>query len=287
MAKFQIFVQLTRLNKPIGFLLLFWPCAWGLTLAYYFNGELNLYLKHIFLFFLGSVLMRSAGCIVNDIVDKNFDKKVKRTKKRPIASGKISVLNAITYVIILCSFAFIILLQFNFLTIFLGMVSMILAFTYPFMKRITYWPQFFLGLTFNWGIIMGWTSITNTMSIEPFILYVSAIFWTLGYDTIYGLQDIKDDEVIGVKSTSIKFKNNAKIFVGTCYSLCVFGILILGIFMKIDKYLLTLSLLFISSLIYQMKTFKINNPSSCLVSFKANNLTGILIFLFIFSFNIK
>ena len=164
---------------------------------------------------------------------------------------------------------------------------MILAFTYPFMKRITYWPQFFLGLTFNWGIIMGWTSITNTMSIEPFILYVSAIFWTLGYDTIYGLQDIKDDEVIGVKSTSIKFKNNAKIFVGTCYSLCVFGILILGIFMKIDKYLLTLSLLFISSLIYQMKTFKINNPSSCLVSFKANNLTGILIFLFIFSFNIK
>ena len=284
MKQIKIFIELTRLNKPIGFMLLFWPCLWGLTLAYYFNTEANLYLKNLILFFLGSVLMRSAGCVFNDIVDRNLDKKVKRTKKRPIASGKISVSQSFIYVISLCFIAFVILLQFNLLTIILGLGSMFLAFTYPFMKRITYWPQLFLGLTFNWGIIMGWTSITNNISIEPIILYVGAIFWTLGYDTIYGLQDIHDDEIIGVKSTSIKFKNNVKMFVGTCYSLFVVSILLLSIFMEIDKHFIALSILFILSLVYQMKYFKSNNPRSCLISFKINNLTGLFIFLFIFSF---
>ena len=285
MEKFQIFIQLTRLNKPIGFLLLFWPCAWGLTLGYYFNSDTDLYLKYIILFFLGSVLMRSAGCIFNDIIDRDLDKKVQRTKERPIASGKISVPKASICAIVLCLVSLLILLQFNWLTIVLGMSSMTLAFAYPFMKRITYWPQLFLGLTFNWGIIMGWASITNSISIEPLMLYLSAIFWTLGYDTIYGLQDIRDDEIIGVKSTSIKFKNNVKVFVGTCYSLCVLCILILGLLMEIDKYLLALSTFFILSLIYQIKVFKTDNPKSCLLSFRTNNLTGLLIFLFIFSFN--
>jgi len=285
MEKFQIFIQLTRLNKPIGFLLLFWPCVWGLTLAYYFSGETNLYLKHMLLFFLGSVLMRSAGCIFNDIVDRDLDKKVQRTRERPIASGKVSVFEALIYIVFLCLVAFLILAQFNWLTIVLGISSMALAFAYPFMKRITYWPQLFLGLTFNWGIIMGWTSITNSISIEPIILYLSAIFWTLGYDTIYGLQDIHDDEIIGIKSTSIKFKNNVKVFVGTCYSLCVLCILILGLLMEINKYLLPLSAFFIVSLIYQIKIFKPSDPKSCHFSFKVNNLTGLLVFLFIFSFN--
>ena len=285
MEKIQIFIQLTRLNRPIGILLLFWPCAWGLTLGYYFNSDTNLYLKYIILFFLGSVLMRSAGCIFNDIIDRDLDKKVQRTKERPIASGKISVPKASICAIVLCLVSFLILLQFNWLTIVLGMSSMTLAFAYPFMKRITYWPQLFLGLTFNWGVIMGWTSITNSISIEPLMLYLSAIFWTLGYDTIYGLQDIRDDEIIGVKSTSIKFKNNVKVFVGTCYSLCVLCILILGLLMEIDKYLLALSTFFILSLIYQIKIFKTDNPKSCLLSFRTNNLTGLLIFLFIFSFN--
>ena len=286
MEKFQIFFQLTRLNKPIGILLLFWPCAWGLTLAYYFNGEINLYLNHLLLFFLGSVLMRSAGCIVNDIIDKDFDIKVQRTKERPIASGKISVLNSLIYVAILCLIAFLILLQFNFLTILLGLGSMFFALSYPLMKRITYWPQLFLGLTFNWGIIMGWASLTNNISVEPIILYLSAIFWTLGYDTIYGLQDIQDDEIIGLKSTSIKFKNNVKIFVGTCYSLCVFLILIMFFTMQINKYLLLLTVPFITSFVYQIKIFKVSNSESCLLAFKKNNLTGLLIFIFIFSFNI-
>ena len=287
MEKIHIFIQLTRLNRPTGFLLLFWPCAWGITLGYYFIGDANIYLKHIILFFLGSVLMRSAGCIVNDIVDKDLDKKVFRTKQRPIASGKISVLNAFIYVIFLCLVALIILLQFNLLTIILGMCSMPLAFTYPFMKRITYWPQLFLGLTFNWGIIMGWTSITNNISIEPLVLYFAAIFWTLGYDTIYGLQDIRDDEIIGIKSTSIKFKNNVKIFVGTCYSLCVLLIIILCLMMKIDKYQLVLSLFFILSLCYQIIFFKIKKPATCLTAFKINNFTGIFILILFYSLSIS
>ena len=284
MEKFQIIIQLIRLDKPIGFLLLFWPCLWGLTLGYYFNNETTLYLKYIILFFLGSVLMRSAGCIFNDIVDRDLDRKVERTKERPIASGKILVLEAYIYIVFLCLISFLILLQFNLLTIILGMSSMILVFIYPFMKRITYWPQLFLGLTFNWGIIMGWTSITNNMSIEPIILYLSAIFWTLGYDTIYGLQDMHDDEIIGVKSTSIKFKNNAKVFVGTCYSICVFFILIMLIMIEIDKYHLLLTLPFIFAFAYQIKTLKIDSPKSCLATFKNNNLIGSLIFIFIFSF---
>ena len=286
MKKIEIFIELTRLNKPIGIMLLFWPCLWGLTLGYYFNSETTIYLKYIILFFLGSILMRSAGCIVNDIVDKDFDKKVERTKNRPIASGKISLLESFIYIILFCLVALLLLLQFNKLTIILGMGSIILAFSYPFMKRITYWPQLFLGLTFNWGIIMGWTALTNNISIEPFLLYMSAIFWTLGYDTIYGLQDIKDDEIIGVKSTSIKFKNNPKVFVASCYSLCVLFILIMFLMMETNKYFLFLSIPFITSLFYQIVLFDIKNPRSCLTAFKFNNFSGFLIFIFIFLINI-
>jgi len=190
-------------------------------------------------------------------------------------------------VILLCIISLLILLQFNSLTIILGISSMTLAFAYPFMKRITYWPQLFLGLTFNWGILMGWASITNNISIEPIILYLSAIFWTLGYDTIYGLQDINDDEIIGIRSTSIKFKNNVKIFVGSCYCLCVLFILIMFLMMEINKYLLLLSIPFVISCIYQIKVFNIDDPKSCLTAFKSNNLSGMLIFIFILSFNIS
>jgi len=286
MKHIKIFIELTRLNRPIGFMLLFWPCTWGLSLGYFFNNDLNQFLKHLLLFFFGSVLMRSAGCIYNDIIDKDFDKKVQRTKERPIATEKISIFHSFIYIIFLCLISLIILIQFNQLTIILGLGSMILAFTYPFMKRITYWPQLFLGLTFNWGIIIGWTSITNYISLEPILLYLAAIFWTLGYDTVYGLQDIVDDEIIGIKSTSIKFKNNVKFFVGTCYSLCVFFILMLYIFMELDKYFLVSSILFILTLIYQIKIIKTNVPKTCLAAFKINNLTGVLIFAFIFSFNL-
>jgi 4-hydroxybenzoate polyprenyltransferase len=282
MEHLKIFIDLTRLNKPIGFMLLFWPCSWGLVYAYNFNQDLNTLLFYLLLFFLGSILMRSAGCIFNDIVDKDLDKEVQRTKQRPIAAEKISVKKSFFYIIILCALAFLILIQFNLLTIILGLGSMLLAFSYPFMKRITYWPQLFLGLTFNWGIVMAWAALNSNISIEIIIFYISAIFWTLGYDTIYGVQDVVDDEIIGIKSTAIKFKNNIKLFVSSCYLLT--SSLIAYLFkesMGLNIFTLFL-LMFFLSLIYQLKIFKKDNPNSCLKAFKVNNLSGLLIFLSIF-----
>ncbi len=279
MHHLNIFINLTRLNKPIGFMLLFWPCSWGLAYAYKYNQNLELFIYYLVLFFLGSVLMRSAGCIVNDIVDKNFDKKVERTKNRPIASGIISLKKSFFYVLILCSLAFIILIQFNFFTIILGMSSMILAFTYPFMKRITYWPQLFLGLTFNWGIIMAWAAMDIDFNLEIILLYFAAIFWTLGYDTIYGVQDMSDDEIIGLKSTAIKFKNNIKLFVGASYAITIF-LLFLILYNKIGINIISiLFILFISLKIFQIIYFEKKNPQKCLSAFKLNNLSGLVLFL--------
>jgi 4-hydroxybenzoate polyprenyltransferase len=286
MQHLKIFVDLTRLNKPIGFMLLFWPCSWGLAYAYKVLPNANLFINYLILFFLGSVLMRSAGCIINDIVDKEFDKKVKRTKTRPIASGKISVQQSLIYVVALCILAFLILIQFNFLTIILGMGSMFLAFSYPFMKRITYWPQLFLGLTFNWGIIMAWTALNNDISSEIIILYISAIFWTLGYDTIYGAQDMSDDEIIGLKSTSIKFKKNIKSFVSISYLITIFMILYLFKHQIGLNMFTVLLIFFILSLIYQLFNFKEHQPKSCLKMFKFNNFSGFILFLSIFSINL-
>ncbi len=280
------FIGITRLDKPIGFLLLFWPCSWGLSLGLYFQKDLNTFFYYLFLFFLGSILMRSAGCIVNDIVDEKYDKKVKRTKGRPIASGSLNKTTAWIYVLILCSLAFLVLIQFNFLTICLGMFSMIFAFSYPFMKRFTYWPQLFLGFTFNWGIIMAWTAITNEISYLPILLYIGAIFWTLGYDTIYGIQDISDDEVIGVKSTAIKFKNNINSFVIGCYSMSTIIIILVMVNLNINYSLIFLGF-FVMTLFYQVKIFKINNSSTCLKAFKINNLSGFMVFLSFFLLTIN
>ena len=232
MEKINHFFELTRLKKPIGYMLLFWPCVWGLTVAFDFTNNIQVYLNYCFLFFCGAVLMRSAGCIINDIADKDFDSKVTRTKKRPIAFGNVSVKVGLLYSLILCLIAFGVLLQFNFYTVILALCSMPLAFSYPYMKRFTYWPQLFLGVTFNYGLILGWTAIYADLSILPFVFYFGAIFWTLGYDTIYGFQDIKDDEIIGVKSTSIKFKNNPKQFVLICYLIFIISQVYIGIEMN-------------------------------------------------------
>ena len=285
MDRIKIFIDLTRLNKPIGFMLLFWPCAWGLAFANSFDPSLDLFLYYLILFFLGSVFMRSAGCIFNDIVDKDFDKKVKRTQLRPIANKKITIKRALAYTSILCTLAFIILIQFNLFTILLGLGSMFLAFAYPFMKRITYWPQLFLGLTFNWGIIMAWAAFDNSISLEIVLLYISAIFWTLGYDTIYGAQDMSDDEIIGLKSTSIKFKENIKLFVSMSYITTI--LIIMYLFWESIKFnfFSFIFLLFSISLIYQIMKFDKNNSNTCLKMFKLNNLSGLLLFIGILSIN--
>ena len=280
MKQLNLFIELTRLKKPIGFMLLFWPCVWGLTIAYDFSKNLNDYFFYLTLFFLGSVLMRSAGCIVNDISDKEFDKRVIRTKQRPIASGQISIKLVLIYVTILCLLALLVLINFNTLTIILALGSMPLAFSYPLMKRYTYWPQLFLGITFNYGLILGWVCIKNQLDIIPIILYLGAIFWTLGYDTIYGYQDIKDDENIGVKSTSIKFKKNPHKFLVICYLIFIICILVTGILMKFNYLFFMFSIIPALHLInYQIKNLQINNPKSCFNIFKSNNTFGFIIFI--------
>jgi len=279
MNQINLFIELTRLKRPIGFMLLFWPCLWGLTLVYDFNSNLFNYFFYSALFLSGSILMRSAGCIVNDIADKNFDQKVERTKNRPIASGKVSVKLASTYAFILCGIAFLVLINFNKLTILMALISMPLAFTYPLMKRITYWPQLFLGITFNYGLVLAWISISGEISIIPIILYLGAIFWTLGYDTIYGFQDIKDDEIIGVKSTSIKFKNDPKKFLFISYCMFIISLFLIGILMNFKMYYFLFMIVpILHLLVFQISRLNTNLSLDCLIKFKSNNILGLIIY---------
>ena len=278
MKHLNLFIELTRLKKPIGYMLLFWPCVWGLTLVYDFNSEINTYFNYLIFFLLGSILMRSAGCIVNDIIDKKFDQKVERTKNRPIASEKISIKLALLYALVLCFCAFLILINFNLLTIVLALASMPFAFSYPLMKRFTYWPQLFLGITFNYGLVLAWISINNSISLIPILFYIGAIFWTLGYDTIYGYQDIKDDEIIGIKSTSIKFKNNPKTFLTLCYSFLLIFLILIGVLMNFSNiFYLLLIIPFCHLFFYQINFLNINKPQDCLKIFKSNNILGLII----------
>ena len=280
MNQINLFIELTRLKRPIGFMLLFWPCLWGLTLAYDFNSDLFTYFFYSVLFLSGSILMRSAGCIVNDIADKNFDRKVERTKNRPIASGKVSIKLASVYALILCVIAFLVLINFNYFTILMALISMPLAFTYPLMKRITYWPQLFLGITFNYGLVLSWISISGEISIIPIIFYFGAIFWTLGYDTIYGFQDIKDDEIIGVKSTSIKFKNDPKKILFISYCLFNFSLLLVGKLMNFKfYYFLFMTIPILHLLVFQVQKLNTNSSTDCLNKFKSNNFFGLIIFI--------
>ena len=280
MKKINLFADLTRIKKPIGFMLLFWPCLWGLTITYNFEDQFFDFFKYSILFFFGAVLMRSAGCIINDIADRNYDSKVERTKNRPIASGKISIVEGLICSCILCLFAFAVLIQFNKFTIALALFSMPLAFTYPLIKRYTYWPQLFLGITFNYGLILGWTSINESLNIIPFIFYFGAIFWTLGYDTIYGFQDIKDDEIIGIKSTSIKFKKDPYTFLKLCYLVFYLCFLIMGILMEFKYLFFFFSIfIFLHLFFYQLKNLDVKSTSSCLKIFRSNNIFGLLIFI--------
>ena len=283
MKQLNLFIKLTRLKKPIGFMLLFWPCAWGLTLAYDFSNNFNNYFFYLILFFLGSVLMRSAGCIANDILDKEFDKKVLRTKNRPIASGKISVKLGLIYIMFLCLLALLVLLNFNNFCIILALGSMPLAFSYPLMKRYTYWPQLFLGITFNYGLILGWVCIKDQIDILPIMFYFGAIFWTLGFDTIYGFQDIKDDEIIGLKSTSIKFKSDPYRFLIVCYSIFLVSLIIIGFLLKLNLfYFIILIIVALQMYYFQIYKLDIKKMNSCLNIFKSNNFLGLLIFTSLF-----
>lgn len=271
---------LMRLDKPIGFMLLFWPCSWGFAVVLK-NMSINQeWIINFFLFFIGSILMRSAGCVYNDIIDKKIDQKVTRTKQRPLASNKLSTFKGWVLVAFLSFLSLIILFQFNFTAIIFGLSSGILIFAYPFMKRITYWPQLFLGIVFNWGVILSYLVFNEEINIGILLIYLSAVFWTLGYDTIYGLQDAEEDIKIGVKSTSIKFNKKIKQFLVIVYlisiSLMIFSNIVILNKIKVEIILYILPLLL---LIFQIQKVEIKNSTQNLSLFKLNNYYGLSIFI--------
>jgi len=279
------FANLLRLNKPIGIFLLFWPCAWSLAMTQWFIINNYLFIKYLILFFIGSIIMRSAGCVYNDIVDKNVDIKVQRTKKRLIASGKITIKTAWLVILLLLIPAFIILFQFNNFSKILGLSSGLLIITYPFMKRITFWPQLFLGFTFNWGVLLGWSVFFENLTIETIVLYMAAIFWTLGYDTIYALQDRRDDLKIKIKSTAIKFGSDIKNFLFFCYISSITFLIALGFLTNrslVYFILLVIAALHLAYQVLMIKKIKSNNKDKLQIVFNSNNSFGVLIFLIFF-----
>jgi len=279
------FANLLRLNKPIGIFLLFWPCAWSLAMTQWFVLNNYLFTKYLILFFIGSIIMRSAGCIYNDIIDKKIDIKVQRTKNRLIASGKITIKTAWLVILLLLIPAFIILFQFNNFSKILGLSSGLLIVTYPFMKRITFWPQLFLGFTFNWGVLLGWSVFFENLTIETIILYMAGVFWTLGYDTIYALQDRRDDLKIKVKSTAIKFGHDLKNFLFFCYISLITLLIALGLLTERSFLYFVLIVIAAMHLAYQVliiQKIKSNNREKVQIVFNSNNSFGILIFLIFF-----
>lgn len=221
----QPYMLLARLDRPIGTWLLLLPCWWGAALGAMVEGDLLPNIWHMTLFAIGALLMRGAGCAFNDMVDKNIDAQVARTRQRPLASGQLSRLQAACFVVLVSLVGLIILLQFNALSIWLGIGSLTLVAAYPFMKRITWWPQAWLGLTFNWGALLGYTAATNELGWPAIALYAAGIAWTLGYDTIYACQDIEDDALVGVRSTARRLEQDIALWVGRFFALAVLGLL--------------------------------------------------------------
>ena len=273
------YIKLLRLDKPTGIFLLFWPCAWGLAIGSSDISDSLIFYKYLLLFFLGSCFMRSAGCVYNDIVDRKIDAKVSRTKSRPIAKGTISVTSGWMIILLLIFFSILILFQFNLNSIIFGLSSGLLVIAYPFMKRITYWPQLFLGITFNWGVILAWLVLENKFSLTPLALYSSAIFWTLGYDTIYGMQDIKDDLKIGIKSTSIKFKKKIKTFLLICYSISA-SLLLLSLALLDANFIFFIMSIISSCILFaQVLKYEEENTEKNSKLFALNNYYGLSIFI--------
>ena len=277
---------LMRLDRAIGTWLLLLPCWWSLALGWQLNpNKITLWeLAYLYLVFsVGAIVMRGAGCTVNDLWDRKLDQLVERTANRPIASGMISVPRATVFLLFQLSISLFVLLQLNETCWLLGISVLLLVFSYPAFKRFTYWPQFILGLTFNWGALMGWVAITGEIDFVCVGLYVTGIFWTLGYDTIYAHQDKTDDEVIGVKSSALALKDKTKPFIYITYSLTILGLLLIGWINLFEIPFFIFCSIAFSQLIWQIYTVNLDEPSDCLKKFKSNRLFGFLITIAIFS----
>ncbi|KRZ78674.1 4-hydroxybenzoate polyprenyltransferase, mitochondrial, partial [Trichinella papuae] len=281
----QPYLRLMRADKPVGTLLLYWPSTWSIALCSQPGSLPNIEL--LTLFGLGAFFMRGAGCVVNDLWDKEFDKKVARTKDRPLANGELSVLQAFTLLGGLLSCSLAILLQLNYYSIILGTCSMILVVTYPLFKRFTYWPQFILGLTFNWGVLLGWAATSGSVYwLGAMTLYFSGISWTLVYDTIYAHQDKADDSIIGLKSTALKFGDNTKPYLSLFGSSMITSLAITGL-MTDQTWPYYVGLLLTSCHIgWQIGTLDINNPADCWKKFSTNRYLGLILFTSIVASNL-
>ena len=279
--KINNYLELIRLNKPIGFMLLLWPCWFSLA---YINLPQHTLINYYLLFLFGAVIMRSAGCIINDLVDQNIDSKIERTALRPIAAKKISNTHAIIFLIILLTIGLLILLQFKLETILAGLVCTPLIVMYPFMKRITFWPQLFLGIVFNWGIIICSVEFFGTITKEFLIFYLACIFWTIGYDTIYAFQDLKDDIKNKIKSTAVLFRDKGKYLVLTSYTLMFLLIGYLS-FLKTNKLVTMFFLIIIIIFIFfNLLRWDHKSKSNSGKIFRQNNTFGAMIFLYLLSF---
>lgn len=271
------FLRLMRMDRPIGSWLLFWPCAFGLILGAVADARMLPDPIHVLLMGIGAVVMRSAGCTYNDIIDRDIDAQVARTRGRPIPSGAVSVKAAWLLAVMLSLAGFVILVTFNVLTILLGISSLLLVAIYPFMKRITWWPQAWLGLTFNWGAILGFTAETGELTLPALVLYAGCFFWTLGYDTIYAHQDKEDDALIGVKSSARRLNLLTKPWLYGFFSATIFLILISGLLVGLGTEFSIALLVTGIHMFWQLHALDIGRPLLCLKLFRSTRYTGALI----------
>jgi 4-hydroxybenzoate polyprenyltransferase len=282
-ASWRPYLRLARVDRPVGTWLLLFPCWWSVTLAEVSNGRPYPDLKLLALFAIGAFVMRGAGCAYNDYVDRDYDGRVQRTASRPIPSGQVTPEAALFFIVLLLAIGFFVLIWFNLFTILLGISSLLLVAIYPFMKRITYWPQAVLGLAFNWGALMGWAAVKGSLGIPALLLYAGSVLWTIGYDTIYAHQDTEDDATLGLKSTALTFGEDTPFWVGSFYA----GALILW---TIAGFLAGTHLVFFFGvalvglqMTWQVSTLDTNDPKNCLRRFRANRDVGAAIFLALLS----
>ncbi|MGH1353077.1 MAG: 4-hydroxybenzoate octaprenyltransferase [Methyloligellaceae bacterium] len=271
------YLRLARADRPIGVWLLLWPCWWSLALAGG-TGNIALNLWFMLLFAVGATSMRAAGCVYNDILDRNFDAKVERTKSRPIPSGQVSVKSAAIFMVACSLVGFLVLLQFNFYSVILGVASLGVVAIYPLMKRITYWPQFVLGLAFSWGGLLGWTVVKGQLDYPAFLIYLAAVVWTIGYDTIYAHQDKEDDALLGLKSTALRFGKATPVWLSFFYLATSALLLTAGYLTGIGILFYVIFVGATCHLIWQIRTLDINNADNCLERFKSNRDYGAIIF---------
>ncbi|MCW8916610.1 MAG: 4-hydroxybenzoate octaprenyltransferase [Magnetovibrio sp.] len=268
------YMYLMRLDRPYGSWLLLLPCWWSIALAADGGWPDPIMLG---LFALGAVIMRGAGCVMNDIADRDFDGQVARTAMRPIPAGDVTVKQAVLFLGLLGFSGFAILVQFNLFAIGIGVLSLATVMLYPYMKRFTYWPQAFLGLSFNWGALLGWAAVKGELSAAPGVLYVAGILWTLGYDTIYAHQDKEDDILVGIKSTALKLGSSTRIWLMGFYGGALGLIALSGHYAGLSQWFFVALIPAGLQLAWQVGTLDINNPKQCLVRFKSNRDFGLLV----------